>query len=221
MATTTKTIRLTEQLLTFSKDAMSKYATLILGSIVFLMAILYVVFRPTDVVRPSLITVEVQSGILAFKEYVSNKLGFIISYPDTWTYSKETAGLSSSDYSAVVFNSPSVQSGGETGVLPNIAVNYYKDLGVLLSFEGSEFSGETLEEYLKSSQVVKDVSPTSLAGLPAWKGKVAGLSEADLIDTVFVENKGRIYVIGVSNRTDFDPKVEDAMISSFKFTNDK
>src|SRR3989344_1359718 len=76
MATTTKTIRLTEQLLTFSKDAMSKYATLILGSIVFLMAILYVVFRPTDVVRPSLITVEVQSGILAFKEYVSNKLGF-------------------------------------------------------------------------------------------------------------------------------------------------
>ena len=199
---------------------MAKYWVLILGALVLFGALGYAIFAPREEILPSSVSVETGGDKIAFREYVSGDLDFAISYPEGWTYSEESAGLSNDDYVAIVFNSQELANRAE-GVLPNIAVNYYNNLDVLLSFEGIEPNGQSLESYLKTSQVIKAVTPITLAGLQAWKGIAPAPTEDAIIDTVFVEHAGHIYAIGVSNRTGFDPAVEDAMISSFRFTNDK
>jgi hypothetical protein len=199
---------------------MLKYTVVLLGIVVLLGAIGYVVLLPQEEVRESATVVEVPEGQVNFREYVNSELGFAISYPASWSYSRATAGLPAEDYTAILFSAPGVEPDPDNGVLPNIAVNYYKSLEVLFGFENLPYNGESLEEYMATSTVVDLPSPATLAGRRAWKGKVAGLAEGDVIDTVFVENGGHIYAVGVSNRTNFEPSIEEAMISSFKLTNE-
>src|SRR3989344_2957988 len=111
---------------------MAKYGVLILGGLVFLGAVAYAIFTPREEILPSSVSVETEKGTLGFKEYVNKELGFAILYPEGWSYAKATAGLSDGDYVAIVFNAPGLNGGVDEGVLPNIAVNYYKNLGVLL-----------------------------------------------------------------------------------------
>lgn len=152
-----------------------------------------------------------------FEVYRSNGLNFTIDYPKGWTVQEGTPGIDPNKYWAVVFNSPEwMAAKAEDKKYPNFAVNYYSDLDTLLAFEGRTLEGKekTLENFMESSELMTNVRRTTLLGNTAWRAVVHGEDE---IDTVFTENGGHIYALGISNGIGLSDPMADKMISTFKF----
>lgn len=161
-----------------------------------------------------------------FHTYSNPAVSFSIDVPTTWLTTETNPGVDPKEYKAVIFVSPQwidaekkhvAELAGKPGetLLPNIAVNYYQGVSTLLGFENNRvLENPTLENYLKTSQLMKDVRKTTLAGIDGWHATVSGLED---IDTIFMEHDGHIYAIGVSNRIGFPSALELAMENSFKF----
>ena len=159
---------------------MFKYKAVIVGIIITFAVLAYFVLSTDKDVFQYPVSIASSSTGVALKEYKNKTLGFAIYYPIGWSSSKENAGLPSRDYTAITFSAPELRRGIDNKVLPNIAVNYYRDLNVLLSFEKAELKKPSLEVYLRASQVVRNVTPVYLAGVQAWKGSLAGQGEDDV-----------------------------------------